>query len=514
MVDRIKWFEEATISSAIRADVGNLLRARVTLVAGLLAFILIFSLRLVEMLETPEAIPQVLPRALLSCLMLLPVVLLKRMNSVEIPTAIFSFGVVAAFTITMWGEGGLNSVNLLFVALVPALLRFIASTRVFAISMVGMFSMLLVVGYATWSGVTFEVPVSQSMLLIWSSTVSSLLTAAALAWFIHDQLRSSLQSQEEELGQRRRMEELLRESTRRAEAANRSKDAFLAYTSHVHDQLQSSLQIQERELSQRRRMEGLLRASTRSAEAANRSKDAFLAYISHEIRNPLTSILGAVELFSTSSDAESRARYLPAIEASGNNLLRLVNRLLDLSKLQAGRVDLEVNRVHVRQLIDEMASATRGYVGSRPVEVAGRVDTGVPLYVGLDETRIRQVLSNLLSNAAKNTPRGRIEVEVTDVNGAALKVAITDTGLGIPGDALQQVFEEYTQVGDDSDGIFSGTGLGLSIVRESLKLMDGEVHMESEVGQGTQVYVTIPYTAPPTAASLTSSLDTQRLRSG
>ena len=237
-----------------------------------------------------------------------------------------------------------------------------------------------------------------------------------------------------------------------------------------------------------------------AAERANRAKSEFLANMSHELRTPLNAIIGYAELLqeeAASTDEASRVRDLERIRSAGKHLLALINDVLDMSKIEAGRMDLHLEAFDLRSLIEQVAGAseTLATKHGNTLDVRLADDLGV---MCSDSTKVRQVLFNLLSNAAKFTERGAITVdgrrEEADGRSWAV-VAVSDTGIGIAPEHLARLFEPFEQVDASISRRFGGTGLGLAITQHYCRLLGGHVDVESAVGRGSTFTVRLPISA-------------------
>jgi GAF domain-containing protein len=232
---------------------------------------------------------------------------------------------------------------------------------------------------------------------------------------------------------------------------------------------------------------------SRQLEVASQHKSEFLANMSHELRTPLNAIIGFSEVLSERMFGELNEKqdeYLKDIHASGQHLLSLINDILDLSKIEAGRMELEVTDFDLPMAIDNALTLIRERAARRSIALNTAVDERVG-QVQADERKIRQVLLNLLSNAIKFTPEGgRIHVEARSVN-EAIEVSVTDTGVGIAPEDQEAVFEEFRQVGTAEKKV-EGTGLGLALSRKFIELHGGKIWVESQVGKGSTFTFTVP----------------------
>jgi signal transduction histidine kinase len=236
-----------------------------------------------------------------------------------------------------------------------------------------------------------------------------------------------------------------------------------------------------------------LEGANRELEAASQHKSEFLANMSHELRTPLNAIIGFSEVLSERMFGElneKQEEYSQDIHASGQHLLSLINDILDLSKIEAGRMELERTDFHLPTALDSALTLVRERAGRRNITLRTSVDERLG-EVRADERKIRQVVLNLLSNAIKFTPEGgRIEVRAAPVDGS-VEVSVSDTGVGIAPEDQEAVFEEFRQVGT-ADKKVEGTGLGLTLCRKFVELHGGRIWVKSEVGVGSTFTFTIP----------------------
>ena len=232
------------------------------------------------------------------------------------------------------------------------------------------------------------------------------------------------------------------------------------------------------------------------AYRANATKTEFLAHLSHEIRTPMNAILGFSEILSDKVTDEQQRGHLRSIELSGNNLLRLINDILDLSKIEAGRIELELAAVDLHALLREVEQVFEFQVRKKHLSFALRYDERIPDTLYLDELRTRQILFNLIGNAVKYTDAGSISVEAMlsarHADRCTISIAVKDSGIGISPSQQEIIFEPFRQARRTRSADAHGTGLGLAITRRLLEIMGGEIHVESKLGQGSVFRVTLP----------------------
>jgi signal transduction histidine kinase len=256
---------------------------------------------------------------------------------------------------------------------------------------------------------------------------------------------------------------------------------------------QSALAIQNARLFRE------IEEKSREIEAANRHKSEFLANMSHELRTPLNAIIGFSEVLQERMFGElneKQAEYTDDILTSGRHLLSLINEILDLSKVEAGRMELEVATFDLPLAIDNARTFVRERAVKHGINLDVTVDEQLGDFTG-DERKIKQILLNLLSNAVKFTPEGgRIGIKARQADGS-VEISVSDTGIGIAPEDQPKIFEEFRQVGSDYAHKKEGTGLGLTLAKKFVELHGGKIWVESEIGKGSTFSFTLPERSLP-----------------
>ncbi|HEV3339330.1 MAG TPA: hybrid sensor histidine kinase/response regulator, partial [Pirellulales bacterium] len=264
--------------------------------------------------------------------------------------------------------------------------------------------------------------------------------------------------------------------------------------------LETKVRVRTRQLSKSRRS---LKRSLAKMREYDRLKTEFFSNISHELRTPLTMILAPVERILDRQRGQlpdSAVNMLTMVRVNASRLLELINKLLDFSKLEAGRVQLARVAVDLNALVGELGGAARPLCDQRGIELAVETDLTLPP-LAADKEKLDIVVSNLLSNAVKFTPSGGRVTLSTKSCGERVQVAVSDTGIGIKQEDFHRIFERFVQVDGSSSREFSGTGLGLSLAKELVELHGGQLHVESELGRGTRFWFELPVVAPDSLAA-------------
>lgn len=245
----------------------------------------------------------------------------------------------------------------------------------------------------------------------------------------------------------------------------------------------TSMGLQAVLMSEMKELAANLARARDEALAANRAKSTFLSVMSHEIRTPLNGVLGMVHVLLKDAPTEQQRSRLEIVQESGDALLAILNDLLDISRIEAGKMTLESIEFNIREVLNGAYAAFTAIANKAGVSFVLDIDQAEGIYLG-DPTRIRQIAYNFLSNALKFTKEGRV-VLAANYRDGTLEIAVTDTGIGIATERLETVFDPFTQADVSTNRNFGGTGLGLSIAYDLAKMMGGSIRVESDLGKGS-----------------------------
>jgi signal transduction histidine kinase/CheY-like chemotaxis protein len=246
-----------------------------------------------------------------------------------------------------------------------------------------------------------------------------------------------------------------------------------------------------------RKSQKMLRISEQNAQIANKAKTEFLATMSHEIRTPMNGVIGMAQVLQNTDLTEQQKHYVDIMTRSGENLLVIINDILDFSKIEANQLELNLDTHNLEQILDDVISLLRHKAKNKSIDMAFNYDPHLPKLFNVDSHRLTQVLTNLLGNAIKFTPKGKITVRVTQDNKSEhdkqnILIEIKDTGIGISKEKLKVIFDKFTQAESSTTRKFGGTGLGLAISKRIVEAMDGSLKVRSKLGKGSTFIISLP----------------------
>ena len=298
------------------------------------------------------------------------------------------------------------------------------------------------------------------------------------------------------------------------ELCNRKKNgdlywerALIAPVRNARGEITHFVAVKE-DISESRQAAEELRIAKEAAEAANRAKSDFLANMSHELRTPLNSVIGFSRVLAKGFFGklnEKQNEYVRYIEDSGNHLLGLINDILDLSKVEAGKMKLEVSPVVLKDLFHASIAMLKERALKHNVQLSLHTDPGLGETIEADERKVKQILFNLLTNAVKFTPEGGSVTLTASQEADSLLVCVEDTGIGIKADEIGKLFSEFTQLESVYTKKYEGTGLGLALTKRLVELHGGKIWVESEEGKGSRFFFTLPCRQIPVAAESEAS---------
>ena len=319
-----------------------------------------------------------------------------------------------------------------------------------------------------------------------------------------------LKQQQEEL---RQTNEELEEQTkvlRESEEKLQVQQEELRVTNEELEERTFSLENQRREVNEKnevlKKAQKEIEMKAKALETASKYKSEFLANMSHELRTPLNSILILSQLLGINKNktlTETEIDYAKTINSSGADLLNLINDILDLSKVEAGKMEVHIDKIELREFVDDIDKLFKHVVKNKGLEFHVEIAEDIPKEIHSDEQRLSQVIKNIMSNAIKFTEKGNIEFKIFNPKNRVLKrkslinkeliaFSVKDSGIGIPSEKMNHIFEAFKQGDGTTSRKFGGTGLGLSISREFIRLFGGEIQVESEEGSGSEFIVILP----------------------
>jgi len=309
------------------------------------------------------------------------------------------------------------------------------------------------------------------------------------------QLRELLEQTQKQAEELQTQSEELRASNEELEESQTRLERQQAELEQSNVQLEELAQQLEQQRDELQRGQLALQAQAVELERANQYKSEFVANMSHELRTPLNSLLIMARLLADNRSgnlSDDQVKYAETIEASGNDLLNLINDILDISKIEAGRLEIRPEELQTKDVVSKLRTTFAQAASQKGLTLRVEIEDGVPASFVSDGQRIEQVLKNFLSNAVKFTERGEVALVVSSMSDGRIAFNVHDTGIGIPDTQLGIIFEAFRQADGTINRRYGGTGLGLSICRELAQLLNGEIHVTSTEGKGSVFTLTVP----------------------